>query len=154
MRLKFLSVLSLVCAASLGAPLIAEPAWSYATEGDVHVAQARGSNNIQAIVSLRNDRSEALLFVVGIWRSRPLSLRLSVEYANGRRVPLDTYRFAEIIDLRGTRAYKLELKRRDLRPLKSGDILVIEDLQRRAEVPLSGSSKAISTAEAFAGQDG
>lgn len=127
-----------------------EPAWQTSSKGENFFASASGSQGIRAIVNFQKGRSAAHLFIAGLWPSRPLHLRLSVAYASGRRVPIDTYRFGQILEAEGERAYKIELTRAALRPLKGGDTLIIEDLTRRAEIPLTGSSKAIKAAEAAA----
>lgn len=147
MRLATLAFLALT-ALPLGAFAQDASAWATGQRGNVSFATARGEAGITAIVSFEKGKPDAQMLITGLWNTRPLALRLSVIYANGRRVPMDTFRFGEVAMLNGKRAYKLRLKTTALRPLRGGDTLVIEDLTRRATVPLTGSSKALQAAEA------
>jgi hypothetical protein len=148
-----ISVCALFCATPLFAQdtmAVAAPAWSTGQAGEVSFAHATGETGLAATLGFQKGQSSAELVITGVWPTKPLILRLWVAYGNGRRVPVDTYRHAEIIEVQGKPAYKLNLTRAALRPLKGGDTLVIEDLTRRAMIPLTGSSAAIKAAEAKA----
>lgn len=150
-------VCALFCAALPFAPLFAQdtasnpPAWSAGQTGETYFATAQGSNGLTATLAFQSGTAGADLVISGLWQTTPLTLRLWVAYTGARAVPLDTYRFARMTELNGQAAYKLTLPRSVLRPLKGGDTLVIEDLTTRAEIPLSGSSKAINAAETASG---
>ena len=154
-------VCALFCAALPFAPLSAQdatttiaanpPAWAAGQTGATAFAAAKGSQGVMATLAFEKGKRGAELVVSGLWETTPLTLRLWVAYTGARAVPLDTYRFAELTELGGKTAYKLTLPPSALRTLKGGDTLVIEDLTTRAEIPLTGSSKAIAAAEAAAG---
>ncbi|MBU2981670.1 hypothetical protein KO498_07555 [Lentibacter algarum] len=125
----------------------ATAAWQTRVEGSQHIAAASNRGGQTAIVNFSKDSKNATLFVTGLWKTRPLDLRLWVAYPGNKRSYIDTYRFAKIVEHDGKFAYLLEIPPSQLRPLRGGEMLVIEDLNHRAQIPLSGSSKAITAAQ-------
>lgn len=121
-------------------------AWQVESDGKNHFASIKSPKGLAAIVNFQAGSPGAQMLITGIWDTRPLDLRLWVHYKGGRRAYIDTFRAAEITMLGNTRAYKLSLPSAQLRPLRGGDMLVIEDLKNRAELPLTGSAKALSAA--------
>ncbi len=122
--------------------------WQARGEGGRHYASVETARGLTVIISFETGKPGAQMFVSGLWKTRPLDLRLYVSYADGKRAYIDTFRFAKMLKTDGgATAYTLTMPTAQLRPLRGGDTLVIEDLTKRVTVPLTGSAKAITSAQ-------
>ena len=125
--------------------------WEARSEQGKHFASVQTAQGVTVILNFEAGKSSTSLFVSGLWPTRPLDLRLYVTYANGQRAYIDTFRFAKVLKTgSGATAYTMVMPNAQLRPLRGGDVLVIEDLKKRTQVPLTGSAKAIKAAQASA----
>lgn len=123
-------------------------AWEARAEQGKHFASVQTAQGVTVILNFEAGKNSTSLFVSGLWPTRPLDLRLFVTYANGKRAYIDTFRFAKVLKTSsGATAYTMVMPNSQLRPLRGGDVLVIEDLRKRVQVPLTGSAKAITTAQ-------
>ncbi len=125
--------------------------WQARSEQGRHFASVESAQGVQVVLDFEAGKNSSSLFVSGLWPTRPLDLRLYVSYANGKRAYIDTFRFAKVLKTKsGAIAYTMVMPNTQLSPLRGGDVLVIEDLKKRTQVPLTGSAKAIKAAQASA----